>query len=68
MKLVPVNAADYTIRNENITYANGLPYYSFDGMGIDSRSGIRGYALAVDIETSRIKDTLMEMHLVFNLR
>lgn len=66
-ELISVNTADYTIKNEKIVYVNGLPYYSFDGMGINSRSGIKGYALAVDIESSSIKDTLMEKHLAFNL-
>lgn len=67
-ELVPVNAADYTIKNEKIVYVNGLPYYSFDGMGINSRSVITGYALAVDIETSPIRDTLMEMHQAFRFK
>ena len=66
--LVPVDMAEYTAKNVKLVYVNGLPYYSFDGMGVNSRSGIRGYALAVDIETSPIRDTLMEMHLAFELK
>ena len=65
-ELVPVDVAEYTTKNEKIVYVNGLPYYSFHGTGINSRSVITGYALAVDIETSPVRDTLMELHLAFN--
>ena len=65
-ELVPVDVAEYTTKNERLVYVNGLPYYSFDGMGINSRSGIKGYALAVDIETSSIRDTLMKLYLAFH--
>lgn len=67
-ELVSINVADYTIKNEKIVYVNGLPYYSFNGSGINSRSAIKGYALAVDIETSPIRDILMERHLNFNFK
>ncbi len=64
-ELVPVNASDYNISNEKIVYVNGLPYYSFAGFGINSRSYIDGYALAVDIEASPIRDRLREKYLDF---
>lgn len=65
-EFIPVNAADYTISNEKIVYVNGLPYYSFIGLGTNSRSRIDGYALAVNIDVSSIRDKLMEKHLDFN--
>ncbi len=67
-EFIPVNVADYTISNEKIVYVNGLPYYCFVGYGINSRSRIDGYALAVDIEVSPIRDKLMEMYLDFNFK
>lgn len=66
-ELIAVNAEEYTIKNEKIVYVNGLPYYSFDGYGINSRGIITGYALAVDIETSPIRDKLMDRYLAFNI-
>lgn len=65
-EFIPVNVADYAISNERIVYVNGLPYYSFVGHGINSRSRIDGYALAVNIEASSIRDKLMEKQLNFN--
>ncbi len=53
-EFIPVNVADFAISNEIIVYVNGLPYYSFVGHGINSRSRIDGYAIAVKIEASSI--------------
>lgn len=66
-KLVSINSADYTVANERIVYVNGLPYYRFDGYGVSVRGYIKGYALAVDLEDSPIRDELIKKHLSFNL-
>ncbi len=65
-EFVPVNTAEYEIRNEKIVYVNGLPYYSFAGHGINSRSYIDGYALAVDITSSPLREKLRKKYLDFN--
>lgn len=67
-ELSDINATDYTIKNAELVYINGLPYYNFTGYGINSREYIDGYALAVDITTSEICEQLTEQHLSFKIR
>ncbi|MBA7484649.1 hypothetical protein ES707_20179 [subsurface metagenome] len=38
---------NYIIKNTKIKYVNGLPYYNFDAFGINTRTAVEGYALAV---------------------
>ncbi len=41
---------DYSIRNIDIKYVNGIPYYRFAGYGKNTRTAITGYSLAINIE------------------
>lgn len=66
-ELVPVNAADYTIKNEKLVYINGLPYYRFGGSGINSRDYIDGYALAINIDDSAVSEQLHEQYADFKI-
>lgn len=66
--LEEINADDYTIKNENLVYINGLPYYRFNGYGKNTRSAIEGYALAVDIESSVFAEQLMAAHRAFKIK
>lgn len=66
-ELEEVNAADYTIKNEELVYVNGLPYYRFDGYGINIRSFIDGYALAINIEDSASPEKLAAQHGSFKI-
>ncbi len=52
--LIAVDASNYSIKNTQLIYIEGLPYYQFDGYGIHIREFINGYALAVDITASDI--------------
>lgn len=65
--LEEVNAADYTIKNEELVYVNGLPYYRFDGYGINIRGYIDGYALAINIDDSTASEQLLEQHSAFSI-
>lgn len=65
--LEEVNAADYTIKNEELVYINGLPYYRFDGYGINTRGYIDGYALAINIDDSTASEQLLEQHSAFGI-
>jgi len=57
----------YNIRNVEIKYVEGLPYYSFIAYGIDTRSAKIGYALAVEIEKSNSKDILAKNYANFSI-
>lgn len=45
------NQNGFLIKNITIKYVNGLPYYNFDAFGINTRSVIEGYALAVSYDS-----------------
>ncbi|MBQ2857419.1 MAG: hypothetical protein IJE78_09925 [Bacteroidaceae bacterium] len=64
-KLEKVNAEDFRIQNTKLVYINGLPYYRFDGFGINTRLFINGFALAIDVNTSSIPDQLISQHQAF---
>lgn len=66
-ELEDVNTADYTVKNEELVYVNGLPYYRFDGYGINVRSFIDGYALAINIEDSASPEKLAAQHSSFKI-
>lgn len=51
---------DYNVNNIKIVYVNGLPYYHFIGLGIDNRSAIDGYALAVKLNEVDIDSEVLE--------
>jgi hypothetical protein len=55
---------DYMIKNISIKYVNGLPYYNFDGYGINNRKAIKGYALAISIDESDNMERLLEVPFV----
>lgn len=55
-----VDTDDYTINNIEIKYVNGLPYYHFIGLGIDNRSAIDGYTLAVKLNELEIDSEVLE--------
>ena len=63
--LEKVNAEDYRIQNTKLIYINGLPYYRFDGYGINTRAFINGFALAIDINSSSISEQLISQHQAF---
>lgn len=45
-----IDDTDYSIRNIDIKYVNGIPYYRFTGYGKNTRTAITGYSLAINIE------------------
>ena len=52
---------------EELVYINGLPYYRFDGYGINTRGYIDGYALAINIDDSTASEQLLEQHSAFGI-
>lgn len=50
---------DYNVNLIEIKYIYGLPYYSFKAFGINTRTVIDGFALAVDIDKSADKEDLI---------
>ena len=64
-KLEEINADDYRIQNVKLIYVNGLPYYKFAGFGINNRSYIDGFALAISIDESAIQAQLLAQHAAF---
>lgn len=64
-KLEKVKAEDYRIKNAKLVYVNGLPYYRFDGYGINSRALIDGFALAIDFYSSSVSEQLISQHQAF---
>lgn len=59
---------NYVVKNLGMKYVNGLPYYTFNAYGTDTRIYLSGYALAVDIEKAENKNKLEEKYLSFSIK
>ncbi len=56
---------NYLIKNVDLKYVNGLPYYTFSAYGADKRNLLTGYALAVEIDGSENRIELLENYYSF---
>lgn len=65
--LEEIDAENYNVKGAELVYVRGLPYYRFNGYGINTREVIDGYALAVDIYSSDFSDVLTKEHELFKI-